>query len=262
VDRRRRKENDFDRRIRFARFARLAARLEIMLEDLKKQVCKANLDLVTHGLVTLTWGNVSALSADRRMLVIKPSGVDYDKMSPDHMVVVSVASGDVVEGGLKPSSDTATHRILYQKFSGIGGIAHTHSQHATSFAQARREIPCFGTTHADHFHGPIPVTRPLTEAEVEDAYELNTGHVIVERFSELDPVAMPGVLVAGHAPFVWGKDASAAVRNAVALEAVASMALETLALSAIASPIEQYVLDKHYFRKHGQHAYYGQDKLP
>ena len=229
-----------------------------MLEDLKQQVCQANLDLVAHGLVTLTWGNVSAASADKVHLVIKPSGVAYGIMRPEHMVVVSLDTGETVEGKLKPSSDTPTHRYLYRHFEGVGGITHTHSTRATIFAQARREIPCFGTTHADHFYGPVPVTRPLSAEEIEEAYELNTGRVIVERFGKLDPLAVPGVLVASHAPFAWGKDAVDSVKNAVALEAVADMALGTLALAPNMGPVEQYLLDKHYFRKHGKDAYYGQ----
>jgi L-ribulose-5-phosphate 4-epimerase len=229
-----------------------------VLEDLKQNVCQANLDLVAHGLVTLTWGNVSELSPGGAHLVIKPSGVGYDAMKPEHMVVVDLATGETVDGKLKPSSDTATHRILYQRFKGIGGITHTHSTRATIFAQARREIPCFGTTHADHFYGPVPVTRPLSAQEIEEAYELNTGLVIVERFQSLDPLAVPGVLVASHAPFAWGKNAAESVKNAVALEAVADMALGTLALEPKMGPVEQYLLDKHYFRKHGKNAYYGQ----
>jgi L-ribulose-5-phosphate 4-epimerase len=229
-----------------------------VLDDLKQQVYQANLDLVAHGLVTLTWGNVSGLSPDGAHFAIKPSGVAYDAMRPEHMVVVSVATGEVVDGTLRPSSDTPTHRILYQRFAGIGGIAHTHSTRATTFAQARREIPCYGTTHADHFYGPIPVTRPLTEQEITEAYELNTGLVIVERFAALDPIALPGVLVASHAPFAWGKNAADAVKNAVTLEAVADMALGTLALEPRMAPVEQYLLDKHYLRKHGKDAYYGQ----
>lgn len=229
-----------------------------MLEELKQQVCQANLDLVAHGLVTLTWGNVSGLSDDGKYLVIKPSGVAYDGMSPAQMVVVSVETGEVVEGELKPSSDMVTHRLLYQKFRGVGGITHTHSPKATAFAQACREIPCFGTTHADHFYGTIPVTRLLTAEEINAGYEINTGHVIVERFANLDPVAMPGVLVASHAPFAWGKDADDSVKNAVALEAVAAMALDTLALAHETGPVDQYLLDKHYYRKHGKDAYYGQ----
>lgn len=229
-----------------------------MLEDLKQQVCQANLDLVAHGLVTLTWGNVSGLSPARDLFAIKPSGVDYGQLRPEHMVVVSVATGEVVEGTLKPSSDTATHRILYEQFAGVGGIVHTHSRWATSFAQAQREIPCLGTTHADHFYGAIPVTRTLTRAEIEEAYEIHTGNVIIERFRGLDAAAMPAVLVAGHAPFVWGKDAASAVKNAVALEAVAEMALATFALQPNATPVDQFLLDKHYYRKHGKAAYYGQ----
>jgi L-ribulose-5-phosphate 4-epimerase len=174
------------------------------------------------------------------------------------MVVVSLETGEVVDGKLKPSSDTPTHRLLYQRFAGVGGITHTHSTRATTFAQARREIPCFGTTHADHFYGPVPCTRPLTDAEIRDAYEHNTGLVIIERFQGLDPLAVPGVLVASHAPFAWGKNAAESVKNAVALEAVADMALGTLALAPQMGPVEQYLLDKHYFRKHGKDAYYGQ----
>ena len=233
-----------------------------MLEALKQQVCQANLDLVAHGLVTLTWGNVSAVSEDRLHVVIKPSGVPYDQMRPEQMVVVDL-EGRVVEGKLRPSSDTPTHVLLYRHFSGIGGIAHTHSRHATMFAQASVEIPCLGTTHADHFSGPIPVTRPLSQREVEQDYEAHTGNVIVERFAKLDPAAIPGVLVAGHAPFAWGKDAAESVKNAVALEAVAEMAIGTMLLSAAnffsgAPVLEEYVLDKHYRRKHGPDAYYGQ----
>lgn len=229
-----------------------------MLEELKQQVCQANLDLVAHGLVTLTWGNVSGLSDDGKYLVIKPSGVAYDNMSPAQMVVVSMETGEVVEGSLRPSSDMVTHRLLYQKFRGVGGVTHTHSPKATAFAQARREIPCFGTTHADHFYGTIPVTRLLTAEEINAGYEINTGHVIVERFANLDPVAMPGVLVASHAPFAWGKDAADSVKNAVALEAVAAMAIDTLALAPETGPVDQFLLDKHYYRKHGKDAYYGQ----
>lgn len=229
-----------------------------MLEDLKQQVWQANLDLVAHGLVTLTWGNVSGLSEDGECFAIKPSGVAYDKLRPEHIVVVSVETGETVEGDLKPSSDTPTHRYLYQHFEGIGGITHTHSTKATGWAQARRPIPCFGTTHADHFYGEVPITRPLTQQEIEDDYELNTGVVIVETFSDIDPTAVPGVLVASHAPFAWGPTAAKSVENAVALEAVAEMGLATLALEPQMPGVEQYLLDKHYFRKHGAGAYYGQ----
>lgn len=230
-----------------------------MLEQLRAEVCQANLDLVAHGLVTLTWGNVSGISEDRRHVVIKPSGVPYDQMRPESMVVVDLA-GNVIEGELRPSSDTPTHLLLYQHFARIGGIAHTHSRHATTFAQARVEIPCFGTTHADHFYGPVPVSRLLTETEVEEAYEANTGRVIIERFASLDPVAMPAVLVAGHAPFTWGKTVAESVQNAVALEAVAEIALGVMRLRSAPPRLEAYVLDKHFERKHGKTSYYGQKR--
>jgi L-ribulose-5-phosphate 4-epimerase len=186
--------------------------------------------------------------------------VAYDAMCAEDMVVVDLETGKVVEGQYRPSSDTPTHRHLYQHFAGIGGITHTHSLHATSFAQAGRGIPCFGTTHADHFHGTVPATRPLTQEEVENEYELNTGKVIVERFAELDPMAVPGVLVCSHAPFVWGKDAADSVHNAIALEAVAQMAIHTLQLCPDRAAVDSYLLDKHYLRKHGANAYYGQTK--
>jgi L-ribulose-5-phosphate 4-epimerase len=218
-------------------------------------------ELAACGLVTLTWGNVSGISDDRRRVVIKPSGVPYQRLRPADMVVVDLA-GNVLEGQLRPSSDTPTHVLLYQHFREIGGITHTHSPRATMFAQARREIPCLGTTHADHFFGAVPVTRALTAAEVAAAYEANTGRVIVERFAQLDPRAMPAVLVAGHAPFIWGKDAADSVNNAIALEAVAEMALGTWLLDPHAPHLEDYVLDKHYQRKHGPHSYYGQSKEP
>jgi L-ribulose-5-phosphate 4-epimerase len=187
-----------------------------MLESLKQAVCEANLDLVSHGLVTLTWGNVSGVSDDRQHVVIKPSGVPYAEMRPEHMVVVDL-EGHVVEGKLRPSSDTPTHVLLYSSFEKIGGITHTHSRSATIFAQARKDIPCLGTTHADHFYGAVPVTRPLTAKEVDEAYEAHTGRVIVERFRELDPLAMTAVLVAGHAPFAWVMNAAVSVNTAVAL---------------------------------------------
>jgi L-ribulose-5-phosphate 4-epimerase len=228
-----------------------------VLEELKEQVCRANIDLVTHALVTLTWGNVSGISDDRQRVVIKPSGVPYRDLRPEQMVVVDL-EGNVLDGGLRPSSDTPTHVLLYKHLTPIGGVTHTHSRWATMFAQARRELPCFGTTHADHFYGPVPVTRPLTPEEVEQAYEANTGRVIVERMRDLDPMAMPAVLVAGHAPFTWGKDAAQSLTNAVALEAVAQMAVGTLLLDAHAPPLEPHVLNKHYRRKHGPDAYYGQ----
>lgn len=228
------------------------------LDQLRASVCRANLDLVAHGLVTLTWGNVSGLADDREVFAIKPSGVPYDAMRPEQMVVVSVATGEVVEGDLRPSSDTPTHRLLYEALAGVGGITHTHSPRATTFCQARRELPCYGTTHADHFYGPIPVTRPLSPEEVTGAYEANTGVAIIERLAGVDPLATPGVLVAGHAPFTWGPDAAASVRNAVALEAVAAIALDTLMLNPSATPLEHHIVEKHHYRKHGAHAYYGQ----
>jgi L-ribulose-5-phosphate 4-epimerase len=230
-----------------------------MLDDLKEQVCQANLDLMAQGLVTLTWGNVSGRSDDGKLVVIKASGVAYSNMRPEHMVVVDL-EGNVVEGDMRPSSDTPTHVLLYKSFPGIGGITHTHSRYATIFAQARMEIPCLGTTHADHFYGSVPVTRPLTENEVSEAYEANTGHVIIERFAGIDPVTMPAVLVAGHAPFAWGKNAAKSVENAVALEAVAEMAWGTRQLVSPPPELETYVLEKHYRRKHGPDAYYGQRK--
>lgn len=228
-----------------------------MLDELKAQVCRANLDLVRHGLVTLTWGNVSGYDPESGSVVIKPSGVAYDAMRPEHMVVVDL-EGNVVEGELRPSSDTPTHVLLYREFAGVRGITHTHSYHATMFAQARVEVPCYGTTHADHFHGPVPVTRPLTRAEVDEAYEANTGQVIVERFAELDPLAVPGVLVAGHAPFAWGASVAESVKNAIALEAVARMAIGTRQINPDAPRLEGYILEKHHRRKHGPDAYYGQ----
>ena len=228
-----------------------------MLEDLKAEVCRANLDLVSHGLVTLTWGNASGIDRERSLVVIKPSGISYDQMKPQHMVVVDL-EGEPVEGELQPSSDTPTHILLYRNFDEIGGVTHTHSPHATMFAQARMEIPCLGTTHADHFFGPVPVTRPLTRDEVEIDYEASTGRAIVERFAGTGAEEMPAVLVAGHGPFTWGPSPADAVRNAVALEAVARMAAGTLAIRADAPPLESYLLEKHYQRKHGPDAYYGQ----
>ena len=214
-----------------------------MLKSLREQVCEANLALVRHGLVTLTWGNVSGISEDRKHVVIKASGVSYAEMKPKHMVIVDL-EGNVVDGDHRPSSDTPTHLLLYREFAAIGGITHTHSRFATSFAQARLEIPCLGTTHADHFYGPVPVTRPLTAEEVAEAYEANTGKVIIERFAELDPTAMPAVLVAGHAPFCWGNSAAKSIENSVALEAVAGMAMDSRILTARWPLLESYVLDK------------------
>lgn len=230
-----------------------------MLEQLKKEVCEANLDLVAKGVVIYTWGNVSGISEDRKYMVIKPSGVDYDGMNPDDMVVVDVETGERVEGKWKPSSDTATHIELYRAFSDIRGIVHTHSTNAVAFAQAGMNIPALGTTHADYFYGDIPCTRELSENEVNEAYEVNTGKVIVEHITTAgyDPMAIPGVVVKNHGPFAWGKSPANAVYNAVVMEKVAEMDLKTLALNPN-SEMKQYVLDKHYMRKHGPNAYYGQ----
>jgi L-ribulose-5-phosphate 4-epimerase len=225
---------------------------------LKQEVFEANIALVKHNLVVFTWGNVSAIDRQEGLLVIKPSGVDYKFMKPEDMVVVDM-NGNVVEGKLKPSSDLATHLVLYKAFEYIGGVVHTHSPWATSRAQAGKGIPAYGTTHADYFHGEIPCTRALTEAEIKSSYEMNTGNVIVERFANLDPMAIPGVLVNGHAPFTWGKNADDAVHNAVVLEEVAKMAFHTEMLGHT-KPVDQYLLDKHYLRKHGKDAYYGQGK--
>ena len=231
-----------------------------MLDDLKRNVLKANLTLVNYGLVTLTWGNVSGIDRDNNLIVIKPSGVSYDEMKAEDMVVVDF-EGKVVDGKLKPSSDTPSHIELYKVFKNIGGITHSHSKFATIFCQALKEIPCFGTTHADHFNGTIPVTRLLSKEEVESGYEINTGKIITERFNDLDYVSMPGVLVGGHAPFTWGKDAADSVRNNLVLERVAEMALHTLQLNQDQGALPDYILNKHYERKHGKNAYYGQNKI-
>ena len=217
----------------------------------------ANRELHQCGLVTLTWGNASGLDPKRRLVVIKPSGVRYDSIQPADMVIVDL-EGKVVEGKLRPSSDTPTHLALYRAFEKIGGIVHTHSPHATMFAQARHEIPCLGTTHADHFYGPVPVTRQLAESEVAADYEAHTGGVIVERFAKLDPVTMPAVLVAGHGPFTWGGNVAQALQNAIALEAVAEMVLGSWSIDRHGGELESYVLEKHHQRKHGASAYYGQ----
>lgn len=231
-----------------------------MLEKLKQQVCAANLQLVTEGLVIQTWGNVSGADRQSGNLVIKPSGVPYEGMKPQHMVVVSLESGQVVEGELKPSSDTPTHWALYRAFESIGGIVHTHSLYGTAWAQAKADIPALGTTHADYFGGSIPCTRPMTPREIETDYELNTGHVIIERFGELEPLHFPGVLVASHAPFSWGQTPAKAVENAVVLEQVARLASETLRINADIEIMQSELLNKHFKRKHGPDAYYGQDK--
>ncbi len=228
-----------------------------MLEQLKQEVFEANQALVKHGLVIFTWGNVSAIDRKEGLIVIKPSGVSYDEMKVEDMVVVSLDEGKVVEGNLKPSSDTPTHLVLYRQFQGINAIVHTHSTYATSWAQSGRSIPALGTTHADHFYGAIPCTRMLTRKEIQENYEEETGNVIVETFKEIDPESIPGVLVAGHGPFSWGATAMKAVYNAAVLEEVAQMALHTFSLGN-QKPIDQFLLDKHYLRKHGKNAYYGQ----
>ena len=228
-----------------------------MLEKLKQQVLKANLDLVKHNLVTFTWGNVSGIDRDSSLVVIKPSGVEYDVMTVDDMVVVDL-NGNVVEGKWKPSSDTDTHLVLYKTFKNIGGIVHTHSRNATSFAQAGKNITAYGTTHADYFYGDIPCTRKMTPEEITGKYELETGNVIVETFSDKSADEIPAVLVNSHGPFAWGSDPDNAVHNAVVLEEVAFMALQTELLNANACKMQQELLDKHYLRKHGKDAYYGQ----
>ena len=227
-----------------------------MLDKLKADVYRANLDLVKHGLVIFTWGNVSGIDREQGLVAIKPSGVSYDDMAPDDMVLLDL-EGRIVEGKLKPSSDTPTHLELYRNFKKIGGIVHTHSEWATSWAQAGLPVPAFGTTHADYFYGEVPCTRELTEDEVKSAYEQETGKVIVETFAGLDPDAVPSVLVKGHAPFSWGSSPDNAVHNAVVLEYVCKMAFRNIVLGND-EPIKQFLLDKHYLRKHGKDAYYGQ----
>lgn len=229
-----------------------------MLEKLKQRVCEANLNLVKSGLVVQTFGNASAVDRASGNIVIKPSGVSYDGMKPAHMVIVSLDTGEVVEGDLNPSSDTPTHLVLYRAFEGIGGIVHTHSLHATAWAQARREIPALGTTHADYWHGPVPCTRLMKTGEIRSEYETNTGRVIVERFARLDPLALPAVLVASHGPFTWGDSIEHAVDHAVILEHIALLAGETFRIRPSAKPMQRALLDKHFLRKHGRNAYYGQ----
>ncbi len=229
-----------------------------MLSKLKASVCKANLELVKQGLVIHTWGNVSGRDKTSGLVVIKPSGVSYKKMKPDDMVVLD-PDGKVVEGKYKPSTDAPTHLFLYKHFSSIGGVVHTHSTYATAWAQAGKSIPPFGTTHADHYYGAVPCSRKLTAHEVRSDYELNTGKVIVEVMKETDPLAVPSVLISSHGPFCWGLDADEAVYNAVALEEIARMAFYTILLGN-REPVDKYLLDKHFLRKHGENAYYGQKK--
>lgn len=230
-----------------------------MLEELKQEVCEANLELVAKGVVIYTWGNVSGISEDRQYVVIKPSGVEYSHMAPEDMVVVDLETGKTIEGKWKPSSDTATHLALYRAYSAIKGIVHTHSLNAVAFAQAGLPIPALGTTHADYFYGDIPCTRELSKKEVDEAYELNTGKVIIETIEQLniDPMAVPGIVVKNHGPFAWGKNPLDAVHNAVVMENIAEMDIKTLFLNPNAM-MPQHILDKHYLRKHGPNAYYGQ----
>ena len=231
-----------------------------MLEELKERVLKANLLLPELGLVKFTWGNVSEIDREKGIIAIKPSGVDYENLTAEDIVLVDT-DGNIVEGKLRPSSDTPTHIELYKAFSDIGGVVHTHSEWAVSWAQSRRGIPCYGTTHADCFYGEIPCTRELTDEEIESAYEINTGLVIAETFRKknIDPLAVPSVLCVNHGPFSWGRNGHDAVHNAAVLETVAEMATKTELLNPSVKPVKQTILDKHYFRKHGKNAYYGQN---
>jgi L-ribulose-5-phosphate 4-epimerase len=228
-----------------------------MLESLRREVLEANLELVRRGLVLYTFGNASGISREQGLVVIKPSGVPYESMTADHLVVTDL-EGRIVQGALRPSSDTPTHLALYRAFPSIGGVVHTHSHFATCWAQACREIPCFGTTHADYFYGPVPVTDHMEAAEIESEYELSTGGAIIRRFQELDPALVPAVLVAGHAPFCWGPSVMQAAHTAVVLEEVARMASHTISINPNSEPLPRAVLDKHFLRKHGPTAYYGQ----
>lgn len=228
-----------------------------MLETLRAEVLEANLELVRRGLVLYTFGNASGVSRERGLVVIKPSGVPYEKMTPADMVITDL-EGRTVEGDLRPSSDLATHVALYRAFPSIGGVVHTHSRHATAWAQARRDIPCFGTTHADYFHGPVPVTQALSPGEIESEYEANTGVAIVRLMEGRDPLGCPAALVAGHGPFCWGRSATEAAHNAVIVEELAAMAWQTLTINPQSAPISEALRNKHYYRKHGPQASYGQ----
>ena len=230
-----------------------------MLEELRKQVYEANMELPRRNLVTYTWGNVSGIDRESGLVVIKPSGVEYDELTPENLVVLDL-EGNRVEGDLNPSSDTKTHLELYKAFPTLGGIVHTHSPYAVAWAQAGEDIPCYGTTHADYFYGEIPCSRKMTPEEIHGAYEHETGNVIIETFANLDASAVPACLVYSHGPFAWGKDPMDAVHNAVVLEEVAFMAWHSLSLSPSLPPMQQELLDKHYLRKHGANAYYGQTK--
>lgn len=228
------------------------------LKELQRAVWEANLRLVREGLVIETWGNASAVDRERGLVIIKPSGVPYDRMKPEHMVVVRLDTGETVHGRLRPSSDTPTHLVLYRAFPAIGGVVHTHSLYATAWAQACQPIPCYGTTQADYWFGEVPCTRAMKPDEIRQDYEANTGHVIVETFQRLDPLERPAVLVASHGPFTWGRDVHEAVHNAVVLEFVARLASETLRVAPRLRPVSRPLLEKHFLRKHGPNAYYGQ----
>jgi len=229
-----------------------------MHEELRKAVCDANIQLPMHNLVIYSWGNVSAIDRSAGVVAIKPSGVAYDDLAPEKIVLLDL-DGNIIEGAFKPSSDTLTHLELYRNFDAIGGVCHTHSPAATAWAQACREIPCFGTTHADFFYGPVPLTEVMTKDTIKRDYELNTGRMIVRRFAGMDPMHFPAVLVANHGPFTWGRTASAAVESMVVLEQIAAMALATITINPGQGPISKALLDKHYLRKHGKDAYYGQE---
>jgi L-ribulose-5-phosphate 4-epimerase len=229
-----------------------------MYEELRKAVCDANIELQRQKLVIYSWGNVSGIDRPRGVVAIKPSGVAYEKLTPDKIVLLDL-DGKIVEGKLNPSSDTPTHLELYKNFKAVGGICHTHSAGATAWAQSCKEIPCLGTTHADQFYGPIPVTEIMTKDQIQNDYELNTGKVIVRRFADMDPMEIPGVLVANHGPFTWGKSPADAVESMVMLEQIAMMALGTITINPNQGPISKVLLDKHYLRKHGKNAYYGQN---
>ena len=232
---------------------------KLLLQELREEVLQANLELVRRGLVLYTFGNVSGISREDELVVIKPSGVPYEEMEPEHMVVTNL-DGKIVEGKLRPSSDLPTHLVLYEVFAEIGGIAHTHSEYATAWAQARQPIPCLGTTHADYFYGPVPVTGVMEDHEIASHYETNTGHAIMRAFEHADRASVPAVLVANHGPFTWGQDSPSAAHNAVVLESVARMAYLTMVINHDASAISRGLHDKHYLRKHGSNAYYGQAK--
>ena len=228
-----------------------------MLESLRTEVYEANMEVVRRGLVLYTFGNASGISRSESLVAIKPSGVPYETLRPEHLVI-SDLDGRIIEGDLKPSSDLPTHLALYRAFAAIGGVVHTHSRYATAWAQAGREIPCLGTTHADYFHGPVPVTEAMQPHEIEAEYERNTGHVIARRFAGIDPMSKPGVLVAGHAPFAWGRTPAEAAHNAVVLEEIACLAYHALAINPAATPLSDSLRDKHFLRKHGPKKYYGQ----